>query len=71
MTRATGGSKKAGATDAGRFYARLKALGCVYCPTCRCYMHVEHVCHDWTCGRVYVAPAVTTVLVGGLESEAA
>jgi len=52
------------------FYVRLRALGCVYCARCRCYMYPEHVCHDWTCGKVYEAPPVVTVLAGELEAVA-
>ena len=66
------GPTRATMTDAGRFYARLRALGCEYCPRCRCYMYPDHSTHMGfsTPDKVFSAPPTTLVLAGELEAVA-
>ena len=49
----------------GSFYARLRALGCLYCSRCQCFMYPDHVQHvTFSYGKVYNAPAVVVDFTG-------
>jgi hypothetical protein len=51
------------------FLARLRELGCVYCPICRGYAYPDHVEHStFAPGRVYEAAPVVLTLDGELDA---